>query len=62
MEKLKADVLDGPQIHTLIKIINFTNHMTQFETEGWLRSLSFIKHFSGNHKAPENCRHNASEF
>jgi len=33
IEKLKAGIFGGPQIRTLIKDINFTNHMTQIESE-----------------------------
>ena len=53
MEKLKAGIFDGPQIRTLIKDTVFVNHMSQIESEAWLSFVLVVKHFLGNHKAPD---------
>lgn len=53
MEKLKAGVFDGPQIRTLIKDIEFINHMSQIESKAWLSFVLVVKNFLGNHKAPD---------
>ena len=51
LEKLKAEIFDGPQIRKLISDPNFTKNMTDVELSAWSSFVSLIKNFLGNHKA-----------
>ena len=51
MEKLKADIFDGPQICKLMQDQTFTACMTVAERAGWCSYVSVIQEFLGNTKA-----------
>ena len=50
--KLKAGIFDGPQMRTLMKDSNFTNHMKNDELEAWTSFKDVNKKFLGNKKDP----------
>ena len=50
-EKLKADILDGPQVRKQLIDENFTDHMTYDESFTW-RAFAYVAHnFLGKHKS-----------
>ena len=51
MEKLKADIFDGPQIRKLMQDQTFTACMTVAERAAWCSYVSMIREFLGNTKA-----------
>ena len=54
MEKLKAGIFDGPQIHKLMQDQTFTACMTVAEKAVWCSYVSVIREFLGNAKASNN--------
>ena len=50
MEKLKAGIVDGPQIRQLIKDENFQYSMNEVESAAWSAFVEVVKGFLGNHK------------
>ena len=48
IEKIKADVFDGPQIRHLIKDEQFTGTMSDLEMNAWLSFKDVVKNFLGN--------------
>ena len=51
MEKLKAGIVDGPQIRQLIRDPEFENSMNEVELEAWKAFVLKVKYFLGNNKA-----------
>ena len=51
MEKLKADIFDGPQIRKLLQDQIFTARMTVAERAAWCSYVSVTREFLGNAKA-----------
>ena len=51
LEKLKAEIFDGPQIRKLISDPNFTKNMTDVELSAWSSFVFLVKNFLGNYKA-----------
>ena len=51
MEKLKADIFDGPQICKLMQDQAFTARMTAIERADWCSYISVIQEFLGYTKA-----------
>ena len=51
MEKLKAGIFDGPQIHKLMHNQTFTTRMTVAERAAWCSYVSVIREFLGNTQA-----------
>ena len=51
MEKLKAGIFNGPQIHKLMQAQTFTARMTVAERAAWCSYVSAIREFLGNTKA-----------
>ncbi|CAM1301858.1 Uncharacterised protein r2_g1166 [Pycnogonum litorale] len=51
MEKLKADIFDGPQTRQLIRNPEFENSMNEVELEAWKAFVLVVKNFLGNNKA-----------
>ena len=51
MEKLKADIFDGPQIWLLIRDTEFENSMNEVELEAWKAFVLVVKNCLGNNKA-----------
>ena len=51
MEKLKAGIFDGPQIHKLMQDQTFTARMTVAERAAWCAHVLVIQEFLGNTKA-----------
>ena len=51
MEKLKAGIFDGLQIHKLMQAKTFTACMTVAERASWCSYVSVIREFLGNTKA-----------
>ena len=51
IEKLKAGIIGGPQIHELIRDAEFKNTMNEVELEAWKAFLLVVKNFLGNNKA-----------
>ena len=56
MEKLTADIFDGPQISKLMQDQIFTARMTVAERAAWCSYVSVMREFLGNTKA-SNYRH-----
>lgn len=52
-EKLKAGVLNGPQIRELMKDTRFEKCLGQSELSAWLAYKSITTNFLGNHRSPE---------
>ena len=50
MEKLKAGIVDGPQIRKLMQDQTFTARMTVAERAAWCSNVSVIREFLGNTK------------
>ena len=50
-EKLKAGIIDGPQIRKLMNDPNFTASMTEKEFAAWISFTVVVKNFLGNNKA-----------
>ena len=50
-EKIKAEVLDGPQIRTLVRDYAFVQAMNDKEKAVWLSFVDVMKNFLGNKKA-----------
>ena len=55
LEKLKAAIFDGPQIHKLMQDQTFTARMAVAERAAWCSYVSVIREFLGNAKG-RNCR------
>ena len=51
VEKIKADVFDGPRIRQLVKDEQFTEAMSDLEKNAWLLFKEVIKNFLGNTRA-----------
>ena len=51
IEKLKAGIFDGPQLHKLIRDPEFENSMNEVELEAWKAFVLVVKNFLGNNKA-----------
>ena len=51
MEKLKADIFDGPQVRKLMQDQTFTARMIVDEKAVWCSYVSVIREFRGNTKA-----------
>lgn len=49
MEKLKAGIVDGPQIRQLIKDLQFTASMNEIESNFWCSFVKVVKQFRGNY-------------
>ena len=52
-EKMKAGILDGPQIRELMKDTRFEECLGQCELSAWLAFKSITTNFLGNHRSPE---------
>ena len=50
-EKIKAGVLDGPEICALVRDDEFVRMTNDKEKEAWLSFAAVIKNFLGNQKA-----------
>ena len=50
-EKLKAGILDGPQVRKLLIDEKFTDHMTYNESCAWQAFADVVHNFLGNHKS-----------
>ena len=51
--KLRAGVVDGPQIHELIKDEGFTAQMSAREKRAWTSFRFVISNFLGKHRGPD---------
>ena len=51
IEKAKGGIFDGPQIRTLMRDSDFTNHMNRVELNAWVSFTDVVTNFLGNHKA-----------
>ena len=51
IEKLKAGIFDGPQIHQLIRDPEFENSINDVELEAWKAFVLVVKNFLDNNKA-----------
>ena len=52
IEKLKAEIFDGPQIRKLLNYANFCNFMNPAELSAWTAFTNAMKFFLGKTKAP----------
>ena len=52
IEKLKAEIFDGPQIRKLLNYANFCNFMNPAELSAWTAFTNVMKFFLGKTKAP----------
>ena len=50
-EKLKAGMLDSPQIRRFSRDLEFKNSMNKVELEAWKAHVLVVKNFLGNNKA-----------
>ena len=50
-EKIKAGILDGPQIRQLIKDNAFVHSMNEVERKAWTSFVAVIRNFLGKRKA-----------
>ena len=51
--KLKAGVLNGPQIRRLVNDANFVESMTELEAGAWRSFVAVCKNFLGNHRSED---------
>ena len=51
IEKTKGGIFDGPQIRTLMRDSDFTNHMNTVELNAWVSFTDVVTNLLGNHKA-----------
>ena len=51
IEKLKAGIFDGPQIRTLLRDFELTNHMNGTELAAWESFREVVEKFLGNEKS-----------
>ena len=51
IEKLKAGIFDGPQIHKLMQDQTFTTRMTMAERAAWCSYVSVMREFLANTNA-----------
>ena len=56
IEKLKAGIFDGPQIHQLIRDTEFENSMNKVELEAWTSFCSGCEELSWQQQGQELCR------